>query len=294
MDARFSFLLLTAVSLGSAAHAQGNSLFISANVMTGFTWNPATTAGTGVSGSCATSTTPTQYYLEPFWTDVTAGSYTLSLSYPSYQAGFVYIYRDAFRPQDPCDGLIVFGLAPVAHITGIALDANRQYVFVTSEATLFGGGGAFHATLDGPPGSHIQRGYMLPAFHSTTTSISLYAGGTQSWDLDAGPAHAGQLYLVLGSLSGTAPGIPLGGGLTLPLNHDFWLDFTLSMPNAPPLFESLGVLDAAGTRHAFGLDLPSGLPAALAGIIVHHAFVAIDGSGTPAFVSTPLPLYLTY
>jgi hypothetical protein len=126
-----------------------NMVFFSASLMTGFSWRPATSAGSGASGSCAVASNQAQYFAAPFWTDTTAGTYQLVLSYPSYQAGFVFVYRDQFLPQDPCAGIVAFGLAPVANLRNLSLDANRQYVFVTSEDVLFTGGGWFHATL--PP-----------------------------------------------------------------------------------------------------------------------------------------------
>jgi len=42
--------------------------------------------------------------------------------------------------------------------------------------------------------------------------------GVVHFDLDAGVENAGRTYFLLGSLSGTSPGIPLPGGqATLPL-----------------------------------------------------------------------------
>lgn len=141
------------------AHAQGpNTLFVSGNVMTGQLWHAATNAGSGTSGSCSTTGSDVNYVSLPFFTDTTASTYSLGLYYESFQSGFVYLYRDAFDPQDPCRNLFVFGFAPIANITNIPLDANRQYVFVTSEDTLFGGGGSFQVTITGPAGSHLSWG----------------------------------------------------------------------------------------------------------------------------------------
>jgi hypothetical protein len=142
----------------AAARAQGNSLFISGNVITGNTWHAASNAGSGTSGSCSTTSGPVNYYSLPFFTDTTASTYTMSIVYDSFQSGFIYIYQDAFNPLDPCNHLMTFAFAPVANVMNIHLDANRQYVFVTSEDVLFGGGGSFHGSIDGPVGSHVLQG----------------------------------------------------------------------------------------------------------------------------------------
>ncbi|QDU67209.1 hypothetical protein [Engelhardtia mirabilis] len=116
--------------------------------------------------------------------------------------------------------------------------------------------------------------------------------GRQDLLLDAGPDHAGELYLVLGSVSGTAPGIPFGGVL-IPLVLDAWTLATLSAPNLPPLESTFGVLDGDG-RALAALDLQGPLDPVLAGLTLHHAFVTIDaGLGlalTSASQATPLTL----
>jgi hypothetical protein len=158
-DMHFRFMTLAfALTLGAAAHAQTNSLFISGNVITGNLWNPATNAGGGTSGSCSVGSSQVNYYSLPFFTDTTGSNYTMGIVYDSFQSGFIYIYQDAFDPQDPCNHLKTFAFAPVANVQNIQLDANRQYVFVTSEDVLFGGGGSFHGSIDGPAGTHLFQG----------------------------------------------------------------------------------------------------------------------------------------
>jgi hypothetical protein len=145
------------------AHAQNHSVFISGNVMTGQTWHAANTAGDGTSGSCSTLANLVQYYQAPFFTDLSADTYSLSLYYESFQSGFVYLYQDAFDPENPCTGIVAFGYAPLANIYDIHLDANRQYVFVTSEDVLYGGGGSFQVQINGPAGSHMFLGTVPSA-----------------------------------------------------------------------------------------------------------------------------------
>lgn len=87
-------------------------------------------------------------------------------------------------------------------------------------------------------------------------TISLSAGGTQTLTLDAGPSKAGFAYLVLGSITGTAP-TPFGD-VVLPLTQDFYFLFTLLNPNSSLLANSLNTLDGAGQATA-SLLIPAGL-----------------------------------
>ena len=118
-------------------------------------------------------------------------------------------------------------------------------------------------------------------------ALSIGAGGTQNLVLDAGPAHAGNLYLVLGSASGTAPGFP--GPPALPLNPDSYLTFSLVNPNTL-ISNSLSFLDAGGKAHpAFGL--PAGtISPSLAGVTLHHAAVVFDASFVPVSATNAEPL----
>jgi len=88
------------------------------------------------------------------------------------------------------------------------------------------------------------------AIQTSTGVVSVSAHQSQSLQLNAGAANAGRTYLLLGSLSGTSPGLILGNGLVLPLDPDSYLRFTRSHPNSAILAQSLGVLDAHGRASA--------------------------------------------
>ena len=105
--------------------------------------------------------------------------------------------------------------------------------------------------------------------------VSVSAGGEQMLDLSFGSGHAGELYLLLGSLAGTSPGTPAGGGVTLPLVVDSFLVWTLTNPGAGPYSATLGVLDAVGHARA-RFELPAGSSPALAGTTLFHAALALD------------------
>lgn len=126
--------------------------------------------------------------------------------------------------------------------------------------------------LAGICGCGVPEGCSLVA---SSTSISLSVGGQQELSVLAGAGNAGKLYLLLGSLSGNTPGIPIGISSVLPLNFDAYFNFTLASPNQPPLIQSFGVLDSAGTATA-KIQLAPGLPIAGLPLVANHAYVVID------------------
>jgi hypothetical protein len=124
--------------------------------------------------------------------------------------------------------------------------------------------------------------YVERTLWADKSSLSGAAGGTVTFDVIAGSPHAGRTYVLLGSASGTTPGIPVGGGLVLPLNFDPVLQFTFDNANTPVLSNTLGVLDALG-RATATLNLPAG---AVAGPGQAHFAAAIIDAATATVVAT--------
>ncbi|HKX45849.1 MAG TPA: hypothetical protein VJP77_04050 [Planctomycetota bacterium] len=121
--------------------------------------------------------------------------------------------------------------------------------------------------------------------------LSLAVGGVQFLEVDAGPAHAGELHLLLGSSTGTTPATPLDGVL-VPLVPDAYSLFTIASANQAPLIGTLGVLDSAGAATP-KFRLTPGTEPALAGALLHHASVVFDsGSGQAVFATNAVPLQL--
>ena len=83
--------------------------------------------------------------------------------------------------------------------------------------------GTLYSVHNGPPST-----WFNPIFDS----ISGELGGTQSLALRMGPSFAGQLYVTLGSLSGTSPGFT-AQGVAIPINPDAYTLFTLTSTGAP-------------------------------------------------------------
>jgi hypothetical protein len=167
--------------------------------------------------------------------------------------------------------------------------------------SLDGPGVGGEQVLVGTPGINgfpIANGQLevfdLEPLSANLDSLSLAQGGAQTLALDAGLDRAGEAFLILGSLSGTAPGFPLPGasGQTLALNPDAYFQFTLQFPGLGLLSPGVGSLDARGHAES-QLIVPAGFDPILAGLTVQHAFVAVDPvTLEPTFASNPRPLAL--
>jgi hypothetical protein len=117
---------------------------------------------------------------------------------------------------------------------------------------------------------------LTQPFAPNKTEVSLFEGGAVDFALEAGASEAGNLYWILGSVSGSAPGLPLGPGV-LPLTPDPYFNFTLTQVNSALLPTSFGNLDAAGSASSSLVVAPGSSPT-LAGLIVHHAFAVLDST----------------
>ncbi len=135
----------------------------------------------------------------------------------------------------------------------------------------------------------IQSGADLVAM---PPSIPLGAGGTQQLVLSPGPQLHSNLHWVLGSASGTSPGLPVGAQ-TLPLVFDAYTGLSLAQAGGPIFVGTLGVIGSQGVAQA-AIALPAGLSPTLLGLVLHHAYVAFDPvSGLVNFVSSPVELQFT-
>jgi hypothetical protein len=117
-------------------------------------------------------------------------------------------------------------------------------------------------------------------FRSEPGFLSIAGGGIETMEIDVGPAYGGQVYRVLGSVTGEVPGIDLPGDVHLPLVHDGYLLATLQAPAAPFFGGFAGVLDADG-RASASFQIPAGLDPALVGLTLWHAVATIPTGGGP-------------
>lgn len=122
-------------------------------------------------------------------------------------------------------------------------------------------------------------------------AVSMASGGTQVLDVDFGAAHAGELYLVLASATGTAPSTPTGSGPDLPLVFDSFTLWTFQHPNQAPYTKTFGQLGASGSARA-RVTVPPNFDPGLVGVTFHHAALTVNLQGVVTAVSNPAPLLL--
>ncbi|MBU0755401.1 MAG: DUF1566 domain-containing protein [Planctomycetes bacterium] len=149
-------------------------------------------------------------------------------------------------------------------------------------------------TGHGPQGDAIRiynhvrcvRGGISTALQGSAYTLS--AGSASSIDLalDAGVAHAGRDYYLLGGISGIDPGHTFGTGITLPLNPDLFTDMIFQLVNTSVFLNFLGTLDGNGTQTA-ALNTLGALPSEMVGVTLYFAYVTfnpIDFASNPIAV----------
>ncbi|MBL8756082.1 MAG: hypothetical protein JNK15_22505 [Planctomycetes bacterium] len=131
--------------------------------------------------------------------------------------------------------------------------------------------------------------YTTPFVRSDQATLSLAAGGTLHPTVVApclDPATT--LYLIAWTGSGTAPGLLLAPGVTLPLNFDALTQLGLDGLNGAVFGNFLGVLDAQGLGHAtFTLPPSTALP------VGPTHFAALLLGQSQLFTATTNPVALT-
>lgn len=149
----------------------------------------------------------------------------------------------------------------------------------------------YRPNLTGAPSACIIRSH-LGSFLAKPSAVPVAGGVPQNFVIDAGPANANSLYLVLASGLGTRPGFgsPLGPQ-NIPLNFDpLWTLLTINAANSPIWINSLGFTDATGKGlGAASFVMPAGYPSFL-GATIHHAALIIDGTLTSTFATEPSAL----
>ena len=114
----------------------------------------------------------------------------------------------------------------------------------------------------------------VPSLSCDVTGISASAGGVALFTLDAGTAYAGREYLLLGTASGTAPGISLPGGAILPLNPGFFFHCVRTHVNNANFVHFNGTLDAVGGAFA-RMDSRGPINPALVGKHLDFAYTTV-------------------
>ena len=137
-----------------------------------------------------------------------------------------------------------------------------------------------------PTGSFIFQCEMVDRrLWTTGEELSVEDGGTVGVTHIHDTERSGDTYILLGSLSGTAPGSLLPGGLVLPLNTDVLLIGMLTQPNTPLFVDTLGTIGAGGKAQSSIYIPPGLLLPSLVGLEMSLSHVVIDSGGLAVEVS---------
>lgn len=151
----------------------------------------------------------------------------------------------------------------------------------------------------GPPGlgASIDTMFVVAPIGPKNTltadvaSMSIASGGVQNLDFHPGPAFGSHVYLIAGSLSGWSPGFPFGAQ-QVPLNPDWYTQFTFDAANSQFLVNTFGILPPNGAILAQAVFPPQVLNG-LQGLTMHHAAIVADWSLNIVHASNPVPLQLS-
>jgi len=134
-----------------------------------------------------------------------------------------------------------------------------------------------------------------PALVGTPPTISIATGGTHSFALDAGTANSKRYYWILGSVTGTSPGVTLAsavGSVTIPLVPDPYTDLTIGLANAGLFVNTKAQLDSLGKNTTAKLVVPKVTNQGAIGLVLYHAFLVYDLQFNFYMASNPATLQL--
>jgi hypothetical protein len=139
------------------------------------------------------------------------------------------------------------------------------------------------------PGAASIYSPGLTSLRADAERVSLSKGGLIRLQ-GQGPKHyAGAAFVLLGSATGTSPGLRFGP-VELPLLWDAYSALVLAAPGAT-VSPGMGVLDSKAAFVGV-FSVPPASPAALKGLRLHHAWLALDLSGRVRFASNPISVLL--
>jgi hypothetical protein len=227
-------------------------------------------------------------------------SSTLTISYSDVKGGQAAIHLDASgilawgSGMLNADPLFVQGPEGFRYLCqiGAGQPADSPCVDAGSDLASNLGMDAYWTRTDEIPDTGIvDMGYhhgpfTCPRLQVDAFHISEISGGTANFLLLGGTENADRKYILLGSVSGTDPGISLPGGFaTMPLNWDAFTDVVLLLINTSVFSNFLGTLDSSAGSATAQLNAPP-VPG-YAGIAMQYAFCLGDPFD---FVSNPVEI----
>jgi hypothetical protein len=167
------------------------------------------------------------------------------------------------------------------HLTWLSPCINRGNNDEASSIDFEGDPRPYMGTID----MGVDEFFDTHSLEADTFRIIANTGGEINFYINAGVENAGRNYLVLGSITGTVPGLPLPGGfVTIPLNWDLFTDIVTQYLNSFMFNNFLGQLDPSGNGDA-KFNTLGPLPSVTVGLIVSFAYCLNSPFN---FVSTPV------
>ena len=148
-----------------------------------------------------------------------------------------------------------------------------------SETAWYGDGGSTAQDMDGDlrpcPGTcDMGTDELLgtPALSADVYSISGSSGGVVNLYLFGDAPNGGRGYIMLGSVTGTAPGTPLPGGMaTLPLNWDLFTNIVIQLLGTPACQNFIGHLTWGSSTAWAAFDTLGPIPVGV-GLTISFAY----------------------
>ncbi len=180
-------------------------------------------------------------------------------------AGMVHVFSGATSTLlYQCEGMTAIDLLGSALAAAGDANGDDRPDFIAGAPGSPTGGGISTGS------AFVYSGTRLP-LHAALPVLPAAGGGQVAFELDTGSANAGRPYYLLGSMSGIAPGTPIGS-VILPLNYDAFMNLTLIFANTPVFANFFGLLDAQGCATAT-LDSLGPISPAAVGVQMHFAAV---------------------
>ncbi len=143
-----------------------------------------------------------------------------------------------------------------------------------------------------PAGFIFQCDHVERSMWARTDEVSRSLGGTISTTTLNDTSDAGNLYLLLATLSG--PGsTPLAGGVTLPITADLLTMGMILYPNTPLFIDTFGAINAAGRADAQVFVPGNFLDPALVGAEIDLVYLKFDSANAPAATSNVTKVKIT-
>jgi hypothetical protein len=215
------------------------------------------------------------------------GSYTLAAGQPYGPSALTWTYDG--QPSNPFFA---------ARLSGVQRQPNGNTLITNGPA-----GNVFEVDAAGAivwdwtnslPSTSSNGIFKVQRFQNSLwpgdATLTASSADSVEFHLVVGAGHADEDYLLLANKTGLGVGMPLPGGLHLPLNQDGFLRQTFRNPNSPSLVDFSGKLDSTGSANALFKTFGP-LPSSTIGTTMHFAFVLGDPlTGIASFVSNPVAL----